>query len=135
MQNAIEKRIHQRFEGAAPVTIQIPATKDHHNGMMFNYSQQGIYLETDIDCRPGLDVVILVKNPPYASNSCLHSAKIIWSKELVDPVVFYRYATGARLDHIIGIPIDHMDLIKKNRSGVDRRSGLDRRRNPDPRRK
>jgi hypothetical protein len=135
VQSAIEKRIHQRIEAAAPIAIQFPAIKDPHNGMMFNYSRKGIYLETNVNCRPGQDVVILVENPPYASNPCIHRAEIMWSKEMSDAVVFYHYAAGARLDHAIDLPLDHLNLIEKKRSGVDRRNGQDRRSNPDDRRK
>ena len=135
MQYAIEHRAHQRFEGTAPITIQFPATKERHNGMMFNYSRQGIYLETDIDCRPGQDIVILVEDPPYAPNSCIHRAEIMWSKELLDAVVFYRYAAGAKFEHAISYSHDDKGLSEKNRSGFDRRSGQDRRLSPDDRRK
>lgn len=103
--------------------------------MMFNFSRQGMYIETDVDCLPGEDIDIVVEDPPYASGPCLHRAEIMWSKELFDPVVFYRFSAGAKFDLTINYSLDRSNLPVKKRSGEDRRSGRDRRNGHRTRRK
>ena len=121
-----EKRHCHRFEHETPIIIQT-RNENRHSGRMFNFSKDGMYIETDMECRPGQEVTIVVEDPPYGQGPYLHRAEIRWACELPGAVEFYRFGCGAQWDFVADYSLDRSDLSVQPRSGVDRRSGRDRR--------
>ena len=65
--NKIEKRSSPRFDHAAAVRIEDPQTGKRHDAMMVNYSEEGMYIESDSHFSSGIQIKIGIKNSPYAS--------------------------------------------------------------------
>jgi len=122
-----EKRHNRRFEHETPIIIKAHRTKNCFSGRMYNFSKKGMYIETDVECRPGEEISIVVEDPPYGSGPYLHQARVKWSKELSEAVVFYRFACGAKYDLTVDYSLNRSGLPVKKRTGNDRRSGHDRR--------
>lgn len=94
----IEKRHSPRFDHAAQVRIKVPQSDKLHNAMMVNYSEDGIYIESDslLDC--GLQVKIGIKNSPYAASPDTieyFRGVVLWCQELDQS--FYQYGYGVQL--------------------------------------
>ena len=122
-----EKRHARRFEHETPIIIKAHRTENCYGGLMYNFSKKGMYIETDFECQPGEAISIVVEDPPYGSGPYLHQARVKWSKELSEAVVFYRFACGAKYDLTVDYSLDRSDLPFKKRKGKDRRTGRDRR--------
>ena len=92
-----EKRYTVRLNNNIPIRV-----KDVKGGMifkakMFNYSKNGLYLETDNVLSPGTEIYIGMQKssiPSSAEIYELHRAKIIRCKKLV--ASFYNYGYGAK---------------------------------------
>lgn len=123
---AKEKRHCRRFDHETPIIIRTQ-NDTCHSGRMFNFSQDGMYIETDMQCCPGQEVSIVVEDPPYGRGPFLHRAEIKWSRELSEAVEFYRFGCGAQWDLTVDYSLDRSRLPFHRRSGGDRRSGRDRR--------
>jgi hypothetical protein len=123
-----ENRLHRRFEHEAQIIVQSRRTRgDCFSGRMYNFSKDGLYIETDFAGKPGDEITIMVENPPYGSGPYLHRAEVKWSAELPDAMVFYRYGMGAQYDLTVDYSLHRSELPFKKRSGEDRRTGQDRR--------
>jgi len=63
---------------------------------MFNYSDTGIYFESDAILEPGAEVYIGLRNSPFEdrpNDYACYRLTIMWRKELEDAHFFYGYGT------------------------------------------
>jgi len=130
-----EKRDEPRYAHETPVIINSHRTENSYSGRMYNFSKKGMYIETDLECRPGDAISIVVEDPPDGSGPYLHETRVTWSEEIFEPVVFYRFACGAKIVRTVDYSHDRSNLPFKKRTGEDRRSGDDRRDGKSDRRK
>lgn len=106
MRTNLEKRDCARFYHEASVVIEKCGTGVFHEAMMYNYSLQGLYFESDLALSPGARVNLWLSNLPEDSLPEIASAEVRWSEEIVGAVVLYNYGTGIKYSR----PIKHKDL-------------------------
>ena len=94
----LERRTETRTIHKSPVKIKNCETGVFNNARMVNYSDNGIYLETNSMLRAGAIIYLGIQNSPYISVSDvydIYQAKILWRKELKS--AYYSYGYGVRL--------------------------------------
>jgi len=92
-----EKRDNTRFDYQAPIVLEDAKFGMLQGARMFNYSDFGLYFETDHFLAPGTDIYIGIPNSPYSPDPNVYEryhAEIKWRKPLKESSFYYGY--GAR---------------------------------------
>lgn len=93
-----EKRINARIEHRAPLTLEPLEAGVMHAARMHNYSQKGLYFESDFCLNPGTEIFIGIPDSPFASArgvyECYRSV-IKWRQSL--ETSFHDYAYGVEI--------------------------------------
>jgi len=92
-----EKRDNTRFDYQAPIVLEDAKFGILQGARMFNYSDFGLYFETDHFLAPGTDIYIGIPNSPYTPDPDVYEryhAEIKWRKPLKESSFYYGY--GAR---------------------------------------
>lgn len=94
----LEKRSSPRFDHAAAIRIKDPQTGKLHKAMMVNYSEEGMYIESDSQFSSGIKINIGIQNSPYASvpDTAEYFQGIILWCEAVDQS-FFQFGYGIQL--------------------------------------
>jgi hypothetical protein len=93
MGQQFDKRHHERINQKTAITIESLQTGINENARMVNYSNEGLYFETDELFQPGTEIFIGIENSPFcwpAAPEC-YLAKIIWGKRLKNIPLAYGY--------------------------------------------
>jgi hypothetical protein len=106
MRTNLEKRDCARFYYEAPVVMEKCGTGIFHAAMMYNYSLQGMYFESDLALAPGTRVNLWLSHLPEDALPEIASAEVRWNEEIIGAVVLYNYGTGIKYSR----PIKHKDL-------------------------
>ena len=106
MRTNLEKRDCARFCHEAPVVIEKCGTGLFYEAMMYNYSLQGMYFESDLVLIPGTRVNLWLSDFPEDSLPEINSAEVRWNEEIIGAVVLFNYGTGIRYSR----PIKHKDF-------------------------
>ena len=91
-----EKRHHARINHNTMATLESLEKGAKENNRMLNFSDDGLYFESDQLLRPGAKVFIRIDNSPHSqtgSYKC-HHVKIKWGKRLKNSP--YAYGYGAK---------------------------------------
>lgn len=94
-------RAYDRIDIESPVSIQDSDTFEVYPGTLYNYSQAGMYVETESTPRIHSGVVIQMQN--YASNATApeyirkYYGQVRWRRKLSGMVVFVNYGVGIKL--------------------------------------
>ncbi len=95
--NNLERRDKARLPHVSPITVKDLGTGDCFPARMFNYSDTGIYFESDALLESGAEVYIGFRHSPFEdrpSDYTCHRATIMWRNELQeDAHFFYGYGT------------------------------------------
>jgi hypothetical protein len=89
-----EKRDNTRFDYQAPIVLEDSKFGVLQGARMFNYSDFGLYFETDHFLAPGTDIYIGIPNSPYTPNSEVYEryhVLIKWRKPLKRSSFYYGY--------------------------------------------
>ena len=89
-----EKRDNTRFDYQAPIVLEDAKFGILQGARMFNYSDFGLYFETDHFLAPGTDIYIGIPNSPYTPNRDVYEryhAIIKWRKPLKESSFYYGY--------------------------------------------
>ncbi|MGD9173283.1 MAG: PilZ domain-containing protein, partial [Desulfobacterales bacterium] len=89
-----EKRDHTRFDYQAPIVLEDAKFGVLQGARMFNYSDFGLYFETDHFLAPGTDIFVGIPNSPYASDPDVYEryhAVIKWRRPLKKSSFYYGY--------------------------------------------
>ena len=89
-----EKRDNTRFDYQAPIVLEDTKFGVLQGARMFNYSDFGLYFETDHFLAPGTDIYIGIPNSPYTSDPDVferYHAEIKWRKPLKKSSFYYGY--------------------------------------------
>ena len=115
------KRRHERAKYKTPVKIESLQSGINEGARMVNFSNTGIYFETDELFQPGMEVFIGIENSPYSRTSAYecYLAKVKWGKRLKNNPLAYGY--GAKY---VDIPRE------KDTSKADRVEKKDQRKHP-----
>jgi hypothetical protein len=107
----LEKRDCARFHHEAPVVIERCGTGLFYEALMYNYSLQGMYFESDLAFVPGSRVNLWLSHLPEDSLPEITSAEVRWNEEIFGAVVLYNYGTGIQYSR----PIKQKDLPRQFR--------------------
>ena len=89
-----EKRDNTRFDYQAPIVLEDSKFGVLQGARMFNYSDFGLYFETDHFLAPGTDIYIGIPNSPYTPDSDAYEryhVLIKWRKPLKKSSFYYGY--------------------------------------------
>jgi Tfp pilus assembly protein PilZ len=89
-----EKRDHTRFDYQAPIVLEDAKMGVLQGARMFNYSDFGLYFETDHLLAPGSEIYIGIPNSPYTPDPDVYEryqAVIRWRKPLKKSSFYYGY--------------------------------------------
>ena len=89
-----EKRDHTRFDYQAPIVLEDAKFGVLQGARMFNYSDFGLYFETDHFLAPGADIFVGIPNSPYAPDPDVYEryhAVIKWRRPLKTSSFYYGY--------------------------------------------
>ncbi len=90
------QRNSQRFEVEASVLLEDFRTGFYYDGIIYNYSADGVYLESEYAPRPGRKIHLKVNgsNDIFLADGYL--AEIRWRRPLVDETSVYSYGIGMK---------------------------------------
>jgi hypothetical protein len=94
----LENRENARLDHVSSVQVQDIESGEIHKARMFNFSKEGVYLESDSVLNPGMQIYVGIQNSPFASLPDVleyHRAEIMWRKKLKDS--FFRFGYGVKL--------------------------------------
>ena len=89
-----ENRDNTRFDYQAPIVLEDAKFGILQGARMFNYSDFGLYFETDHFLAPGTDIYIGIPDSPYTPDSNIYEryhAIIKWRKPLKESSFYYGY--------------------------------------------
>ena len=89
-----EKRYNTRFDYQAPIVLEDAKFGILQGARMYNYSDFGLYFETDHFLAPGTDIYVGIPNSPYAPDPDVYEryhALIKWRKPLKHSSFYYGY--------------------------------------------
>ena len=89
-----ELRKGERFSFKSPVLIQDYRTEFRYDGTMLNFSNSGMYLETDYAPRPNRKIKIKVNNLPNSPFPKNFLAEVKWRQPLSKKASTYSYGIG-----------------------------------------
>jgi len=95
MKAMMEHRKNERFYHESPVMIEDSRTGFKYNGLMQNYSNSGMYLESDYAPRPNRKLHITVDNLPLNSSPQTYMAQVKW-RRLLNQDSAYDYGIGVQ---------------------------------------
>ena len=96
MRTNLEKRDCARFYHEAPVVIEECNTGRYYDARMYNYSLQGIYIESDLDLARGDRVNLWISGSPENTLPEIDRAEVRWCEEITGAVVLYNYGSGIK---------------------------------------
>jgi len=88
------QRNSQRFKVEAPVMLEDFRTGFYYNGTIYNYSANGVYLESDYAPRPGRKMRIKAGGARDIFDADLYIAEIRWRQALAGNSSGYAYGLG-----------------------------------------
>jgi Tfp pilus assembly protein PilZ len=115
MESNPEQRDNTRFHHEAPIKLENFEIGVFHGARMFNYSEGGLYFESDYLISPGTELFIGINNSPYAQEPSVYEcyrAEIRWRKPLRRSSYYYGY--GAKF-------IENLSTDKDADAGSDLR--------------
>ena len=91
----MEQRKAERFYHESPVMLEDFRTGFKYNGLMQNYSNGGMYIETNYAPRPDRKIHITVDNLPLHSAPQTFMAEVKW-RRLLNQSSAYAYGIGVQ---------------------------------------
>ena len=88
------QRNSQRFEIKTAVMLEDFRTGFYYNGIIYNYSADGVYLESDYAPRPGRKICLKVNSARDIFTDDLYLAEIRWRRPLVEKSSPYSFGVG-----------------------------------------
>jgi hypothetical protein len=114
-----ENREKARFQHQSPVTLENEQTGVLRGARMFNYSDYGLYLETDHRLEPETELRIGIINSPFCSEPGRHESFrgiIKWRRHLNRSIFFYGYGVELLAENAPeNVPYRHDNLRKHPR--------------------
>jgi len=98
IKNNLERRKSARLPHLSQIKVRELNSGVFVKGRMFNYSDNGLYFETDVLFNPGTEVFIVIEDSPFCRLTTGHKfyyAAIKHCSELDDS--HYRYGCGAQI--------------------------------------
>ena len=93
-----DQRADIRFNHDTPLVINNCDSGTSAYGRMYNYSQGGVYFESDTPYQVGTRVRIHIEKSKTGLEAGLYFAQVKWCAEISAAVVLYDYGIGAEFD-------------------------------------
>ena len=93
-----DQRASQRINHEAPLVIEDCDSGTYSYGRMYNYSQGGIYFESDTPFQTGTLVGFDIEKSINGLAADHYFAKVKWCAEISAAVVLYDYGIGVEFD-------------------------------------
>ena len=93
-----DRRASKRFNHETPLVIENCDSGTCSYGRMYNYSQGGIYFESDTPYQAGTRVRISIEKSEIGLNADHYFAEVKWCAEISAAVVLYDYGIGLVFD-------------------------------------
>ena len=93
-----DRRASKRFNHDTPLVIKNCDSGTCSYGRMYNYSQGGIYFESDTPFQAGTRVGFDIEKSKIGLVADHYFAEVKWCAEISAAVVLYDYAIGAEFD-------------------------------------
>ena len=94
-----EKRKDLRHKHKSPVMIQDPDSGTAYRGRMLNFSNHGMFMETNAELEAGTKIAIGIENSPFRAstyeNPDGYMAQVMWHQDIQDN--FFSKVYGVRL--------------------------------------
>jgi len=90
----IEKRHKTRFAHESKVVLENTAIGVQCDGRMYNFSESGIYIESDFKLKPRNEILVGISDSPFASEPNTYEqyrGTVKWRKELNGASFYYGY--------------------------------------------
>ena len=122
MTQFFEKRSYSRTDFKSPIMVE-DSKGLIYKARMVNYSESGLYIETDWLLRPGTEIYIEMDKSPYASDTFdlpeRYRAVILWHARLEG--AFYSYGYGVRYTPEVGTQIPKVKVLQETKISEDLR--------------
>lgn len=117
-----EKRSGNRTDFKSPITVE-DSSGIIYKARMVNYSDSGLYIETDWLLRPGTEIYIEMKKSPYTSNTFdlpeRYRSVILWHARLENS--FYSYGYGVRYAPDVDAQTPQIKVLQETKISEDLR--------------
>jgi hypothetical protein len=90
------QRISQRFKVEVPVILEDIWTSFNYDGIIFNYSADGVYLESDYALRPGRKLRLKVNGALDIFTAQAYLAEVRWRRSLPENESHYSFGSGLK---------------------------------------
>jgi len=90
-----EYRDNTRFDHEAAILIENYPKGSYYHARMFNYSEGGMYFESNIPFQRGTTIIFGIENSPFQNCPGVYRAKVKWCKKLPDKSSIFYYGVGA----------------------------------------
>lgn len=90
------QRASRRFEVEVPVMIEDFRTGYHYDAIIYNFSDDGVYLESDYAPRPGRKLCLNVNGTPEIFPLHTHLAEVRWRRSLAEPRAEHLFGSGLK---------------------------------------
>ena len=90
------QRASERFDLEAPIMIEDFRTGFKYNGVIYNYSADGVYLESDYAPRPGRKLRLHVDSARDIFRLQSYLAEVRWRRSLFENVSSHSFGFGLK---------------------------------------
>jgi len=90
------QRTSQRFEAKVPVMIEDFRTGFYYDAIIYNYSADGVYLESDYAPRPGRKLRLNIKETPEIFPVHTYLAEVRWRRSLSEHRAEHLFGSGLK---------------------------------------
>ena len=94
MKSNTENRNKTRFTHESKITLENTDIELRCKGRMYNFSEAGIYIESDSKLEPEVEILVGISDSPFASEPGTHEqlrGTVKWRKELTQASFYYGY--------------------------------------------
>jgi Tfp pilus assembly protein PilZ len=89
-----EYRDNTRFDHEAAILIDNYPSGSYHHAKMFNYSEGGMYFESNVPFKRGSIIIFGIENSPFENCPGVYRAIVKWCKKLPNKSSIYYYGIG-----------------------------------------
>ena len=114
-----DQRASKRFNHETPLVIENCDLGTYLYGRMYNYSQGGIYFESDTPFQTGTRVRFDIEKTKIGLDADQYFADVKWCAEISAAVVLYDYGIGVEFDPKMN-PSTGNEKLKVIKGGVNR---------------
>jgi Tfp pilus assembly protein PilZ len=98
MAQQTEHRESTRRPHEASILIENLPGGPYYHGKMVNYSERGMYFESNVAHQPGTTIIFGIENSPYDACCGVYRAEVKWCRKLPHEASMYYFGVGVEYD-------------------------------------